>query len=121
MAPAIPGARGLFSALQDALQHTDGHRVRINQERIYHVAADFEALVQTLHDQPTRLSELIPTAPLDVGACNACQYGIGGMWFDALDPTTAPIVWRQAFPSKVSSALLPLTIERAPSRFPIWN
>ena len=105
MAPAIPDARGLFSVLQDALQHTDGHRVRINQ-RIYDVAADFEALLQTLHDQPTRLPELIPTAPSDVGACDACRHGMGGVWFDALDPTAAPIVWRQAFPSKVSSALI---------------
>lgn len=89
MSLAIPGTRGLFSVLQESLRHADNHRVRLNQ-RIYDIAADFRNLVDGLHLRPTRLPELVPTYPSDIGACDACQQGMGGVWFDNLDPTSPP-------------------------------
>jgi hypothetical protein len=41
-----------------------------------------------------------------VGACDACRLGMGGVWFDALDATTPPILWRQHFPPHISNALV---------------
>ena len=102
---ALPGTRGLFSVLQEALCHTDAHCVRITK-RIQDLALDFVKLVDSVYERPTRLQELVLTAPSDIGACDACQQGMGGVWFDTLDPTTAPIVCRERFPSHVAHALV---------------
>ena len=91
MAPALPGTRGLFSVLQAALSKADRHRVRLNQH-VYDTAADFRCLVDSVAARLTCLQELVPTAPSDVGACDACRAGMGGVWFDTLDPTAAPMV-----------------------------
>lgn len=77
MSPALPGTRGLFSVLQAALQHSERHRVKITG-RIQDLARDFLALVDSVHVRPTRLAELVPTSPSDIGACDACQVGMGG-------------------------------------------
>ncbi len=100
MSPALPGTRGLFSVLQEALRHTDAHCIHCTK-RIQDLALDFVKLVDSLYKRPTRLQELVPTAPTDINACDACQQGMGGVWFDTLDPTTASIVWRERFPSFV--------------------
>ncbi|KAI2505060.1 hypothetical protein MHU86_9416 [Fragilaria crotonensis] len=105
MAPALPGAKGLFSVLQAVLSKADRHRVKLNR-RVYDVAADLRALVDDLARRPTRLRELVPTSPSDVGACDACRRGMGGVWFDTLDPQSPPIVWRQAFPSHIADTLV---------------
>ncbi|KAI2489281.1 hypothetical protein MHU86_25315 [Fragilaria crotonensis] len=105
MAPALPGSKGLFSVLQAVLSKADRHRVKLNR-RVYDVATDLRALVDDLARRPTRLRELVPTSPSDVGACDACRRGMGGVWFDALDPQSPPIVWRMAFPSHVADALI---------------
>jgi hypothetical protein len=106
MSPALPGARGLFSALQAALSHGDGRRVRLNQH-IYDTAADFEYLLRTLATRSTRLPELVPTWPTHVGASDACQIGMGGVWLP-VDGHTAPIVWRERFEPRISRALVTL-------------
>ena len=105
MSPALPRTRGFFSVLQAALQYTERHRVRITT-RIHALAQDFVALVNSVHQQPTRLAELVPTSPSVVGACDVCQIGMGGVWFDALDPNAAPILWRQKFPAAVAESLI---------------
>jgi hypothetical protein len=106
MSPALPGARGLFSALQAALSHGDGRRVRLNQH-IYDTAADFEYLLRTLATRSTRLPELVPTWPTHVGASDACQIGMGGVWLP-VDGHTASIVWRERFEPRISRALVTL-------------
>ncbi|KAI2502317.1 hypothetical protein MHU86_12121 [Fragilaria crotonensis] len=105
MAPALPGARGLFSLLQDALRHADQRRIRITPH-LHALADDFRRLVDDLALRPTRLQELVPTYPSDIGASDACQQGMGGVWFDNLDPHAAPILWRHRFPPHVASALI---------------
>ena len=105
MSPALPGNRGLFSVLQEAVRHTDKRRVR-SAKRIHAVALDFLASVTSVHDRPTRLHKLVPTHPSDIGACDACQVGMGGIWFDNLDPRTPPFMWQQSFPVRVANALI---------------
>jgi hypothetical protein len=105
MSPALPGTRGLFSVLQAAFGSATRNRIRLGQH-IHDVAADFSDLVDSVAVRPTRLQELVPTAPSDVGACDACQTGMGGVWFDALNPLASPIVWRQRFPVRVARQLV---------------
>ena len=103
MAVALPGARGLFSALQDALRGGDRHRVRLNR-RVFDSLADFRAIADSLRDRPTRFRELVPVGePIARGACDACQRGMGGVWFL---PSGPPLVWRSAFPLSVQTALV---------------
>ncbi len=105
MALALPGSLGLFSAMQDALRYADRHRIRLNRH-IFAAIDDFRAIAATLDSRPTRLMELVPLAPSDLGACDACRQGMGGVWLDALDPTTPPILWRWPFPSFLQADLV---------------
>lgn len=105
MSPGLPGSRGLFSILQQALSRGDRHRVRLNTH-VFACIDDFTWLTSSLGQRPTRLRELVPVAPSDVGACDACRHGMGGVWFDAVAPTAPPIVWRQAFAPAVQRALI---------------
>ena len=106
MAPGLPGSRGLFSILQEALSKGDRRRVRLNRH-VFDTISDFRALADSLAIRPTRLGELVPVFPSDTGSCDACRMGMGGVWFDVLDPSAAPIVWRhQPFPPAVQADLV---------------
>ena len=59
IAAALPGARGLFSFLQDALRTGNRHRVRLSR-RVFDSLANFRAIADSLHGQPTSFLELIP-------------------------------------------------------------
>lgn len=104
MATALPGARGLFSTLQDALSRGDHTRVRLNQ-RVFDSLADFRAIADSLRDRPTQFREPFPIGPpIAHGACNASQRDmLGGVWFLPHQP---PIVWRTPFPLPIQSALV---------------
>ena len=66
MAITLPGARGLFSHMQDALRHVGGERVALPRG-IHQALADFLWLVETLIQRPIRLYELVPLqSTLDV-------------------------------------------------------
>ena len=105
MSPALPGTRGLFSTLQAAIGKGDQRRVRITRH-VRATATDFLALVDCLAARPTRLQELVPTAPMAIGACDACQIGMGGVW---LSDDAPPALWRQRFAPTVPSALVTST------------
>ena len=61
-----------------------------------------------LQQRPTRLQELVPLTPSFHGACDACQRGMGGVWF-ASDPADAPLLWRARFPRTVRDAMITFT------------
>ena len=106
MEPGLPGSRGfLFSILQNALNRGNSHRLRLNQH-VFDSIDDFKWMASSLGERPTRLRELVPVSPSDIGASDACCAGMGGIWFDTLAPNTAPIVWRQRFPTPVRAALI---------------
>jgi hypothetical protein len=77
---ALPGTRGLFSSLQAALCSSDGKRLCLTKS-FHDALADFEWIRKDLADRPTRMQELVPTAPTLVGAHNASGLGAGGVWF----------------------------------------
>ena len=102
MVLAIPGGRGLFSTLQAGIRHSDRHRVRIDS----HVRAqldDFEALAHDLHLRPTHLAEIVPDVPSGIGAVDAAQPGMGGVWFVDGAP---PLLWRAPFPISIQRRLV---------------
>jgi hypothetical protein len=105
MGPGLPGSRGLFSLLQHALSRGDQHRLRLNRH-VFACIDDFKWLTASLGQRPTRLRELIPVAPSDLGACDACRVGMGGVWFDALSPPQPPLVWRHPFVPGIPAALV---------------
>ncbi len=104
MSLALPGARGLFSALQHTLGHVDRTRVRITAG-VREAVTDFRAIADSLQARPTRLQELVPSAPTFHGACDACQQVMGGVWFPS-DPSVPPLLWRSPFPRDVRESMV---------------
>jgi hypothetical protein len=100
----VTGPMGLFSVLQDSLERAD-------RNRVWHMAAKFRTIADSLHTRRTRIQELIPGKPSFIGACNACGTGMGGVWFtSSTEGGPRPILWRQHYPAEVQSALV--TAER---------
>ena len=112
MEAALPGARGLFSLLQDSLRKADKNRVRLTP-RVWDTVADFRAIADSLGSRPTRLQELVPADFAHyLGASDACQRGMGGVWFDATGILPDPLLWRFEFPQQVQAALVTSTNPR---------
>jgi hypothetical protein len=131
MTLALPGSRGLFSLLQEALRHHSDGRIRLSQG-VHHAISDFHWLANELATRPTRLFEIVPQPePELLGAADASGLGMGGVWFP-LTPqlkeravkTTAreearkpplrpaettlpgPLLWRVPFSSEIRSKLV---------------
>ena len=129
MSLALPGARGLFSHLQHALRTQQGSRLRLSAA-FHRALDDFRWIHRHLAERPTRLYELVPTAPTLIGTHDASGLGAGGIWLPQpsavprpqpllrLDPASphaltvvrpaapVPVVWRVTFPDDVSSRLV---------------
>jgi hypothetical protein len=101
MVLAIPGGRGLFSALQHTLTMSDRNRIRITQD-VRDALDDFELLGRSIAARPTRLAEIVPEPPSSTGAHDASGTGAGGVWFTP----TQNLVWRQRFPAAIASQLV---------------
>lgn len=97
----LPGSRGQFSLLYDAITKHDGDRVRITPS----VRNQLQTFVDLLTDEalPPSFAELVPGVPIHIGACDAAQAGMGGVWFPEKGP---PLVWRHAFPPYVQRELV---------------
>jgi hypothetical protein len=109
MALAVPGARGLFCSLQEALRHkaNDGARVRLGRH-VHSMLVDFRWLVEGLASRPTSMLEVVPsTSPATRGACDASGKEIGGVHFvPGTNDTIKPYLWRSPFPLKVTRQLV---------------
>jgi hypothetical protein len=107
MVLAVPGLRGLFSLLQEALRHESKQRIRITTH-MHDFLDDVRWVVQDLHARPTRLRELVDTPPAAIGASDAAGPGMGGVLFvrDATTGTTHPLLWRAPFPLEVQQAIV---------------
>ena len=109
MVIALPGAKGLFSILQEAFRHEDTHRHRLRLSSALHgFLADFRALALDIANRPTRIAELVPdSVPATIGACDAAGTGMGGVHFiPSADGTFTPILWRERFPAAISARLV---------------
>ncbi len=133
MTIAIPGARGMFSLLQEAFRHNVDGRLRLNQG-VHDTITDFRWLSDDIQRRPTRLHEIIPQSePELLGAGDACGLGMGGVWFpmtdrlqprkdihtcDGAPPSTMdgaplqlgtalpPLVWQAKFPQEITERLV---------------
>ena len=102
MGPAIPGASGLFGALQLGLKHADHHCVRITPYLRDHLT-DFETLAQSISIRPTRFAEIVPDYPTVIGSVDASKAGMGGVIFA---PGKAPTLWRAMFPLDIQDRIV---------------
>jgi hypothetical protein len=127
MSLALPGSRGLFSALQAALRTSNGRRLRLDKG-FHDSIKDFQWIHADLSNRPTRLQELVPSTPTLLGAHDASGYGAGGVWFPgptailrkarvrSLDnngairrhrlQTPCPILWRYKIPTRIQNRLV---------------
>jgi hypothetical protein len=106
MTLAVPGLRGFFSLLQEALRHVHQKRIRLTSSA-HDFLDDIRWLVQSLHTRPTRFREVVPTDVRVLGACDACQQGMGGVMFlPAADEVAEPVLWRAPFPLELQRQLV---------------
>lgn len=71
------------------------------------MASDIRALADSLHHRPTRLAELVLSAPSYIGASDASGIGMGGVWFSVDDPDFPLTLWRQQrFEPSIPAALV---------------
>jgi hypothetical protein len=80
MVPAIPGGEGLFSVLQLALQHGKPNTPITFTSAVQYCLQEWQSLADSLPTYPTYLSDLVPTPPHYIGACDASGIGMGGVW-----------------------------------------
>ena len=116
MALAIPGDRGLFSQMQEAIFHVKGKRGTLSTG-IHEALKDFKWLAEDVAKRPTQMYELVPLRPTVDGYHNASGYMCRGVVLPgptdiprelppqpsaartSPNPTGAhPIVWRMTFP-----------------------
>ena len=93
MGAAIPGAAGLFGAMQLGLTHSKKNRIWITPYLQDHLM-DFEMLTHSMTQQPTRLAKIVPDYPSVIGAVDATQVGMGGMLFAK---GKDPVMWCTTF------------------------
>jgi hypothetical protein len=112
MALALPGARNVFSAMQNALSTQSQGRVAL-RKGVHDALNDFCWMHQNITTRPTSIAELVPLPPVATGHHDASGSGAGGIWFPAPTITprvgitpTAPIVWRHIWPENIRSRLI---------------
>ena len=113
---ALPGVRGLFSHMQEAIRHVEVERVVLTRG-VHQDLSDFRWLAEDLSRHPTRLYGLVLLQPTVDGYHEASRYICGGLVLPVpnaipsnpqLQPSSAatsmepsgahPIVWRVHFP-----------------------
>ena len=102
MVLAVPGLRGLFSLLQEALRHETRKRIRLTPH-MHDFLDDIRWLVRDLQSRPTRLREIVDTPIAAIGATDAAAPGMGGVIFVEEQSTGKlnPLLWRAPFPQDV--------------------
>ena len=78
MAITLPGARGLFSQMQESLCHVKGKRVTLSKG-VHEALADFCWLAEGVSNRPTHIYELVPLRPTVDGYQDASGYMCGGV------------------------------------------
>ena len=90
MSLALPGARGLFSLLQEAFRHHTQGRLPLSPA-LHDVLDDMREFYTMLRARPTRLYELVPLTPTLWGTHDAAGHGAGGVWFPSTYATPRAI------------------------------
>ena len=86
MALALPGARNIFSTMQNALSSKKGGRVALHKG-VHDALDDFRWMHQHISTRPTCIAELVPLPPVAEGYHDASGIGAGGIWFPSSNIT----------------------------------
>ena len=112
MALALPGARNIFSTMQNALSSKKGGRVALHKG-VHDALDDFRWMQQHVATRPTRIAELVPLPPVAEGHHDASGTGAGGIWFPSSNITprvgyvnTQPLAWRYKWPKHITDRLV---------------
>lgn len=113
MSIALPGAKNLFSSMQNALSlSANGHRVALNKG-VHDALNDFRWMYADISNRPTRIAELVPLDPSLDGHHDASGKGTGGAWFPGEHVVPrgsvaagAPVVWRHQWPKYIMDRLI---------------
>jgi hypothetical protein len=109
MSLGIPGARGLFSTLQQALRVPEARHIRLTAS-VHDFLDNFRHLTQTLLQRPTRISEVMPQQPGAIGACDAAASGMGGVHLVPTHDGIIPLLWRAKFDASATARLVTFRI-----------
>lgn len=110
---AVPGTRGLFSHLQEALHRPANGCIKA-LHHAHDTLDDFRWLVQDLGAHPAHLQELALTEPSAQGTTDASEMGSGGVVFPPTNSHTEhrqavevgnPVVWRAPVPTDLQRNL----------------
>ena len=113
MSLAMPGSRGLFSALQTTFE--TGKRCLQLTRLVHNFLDDLRWLAEHSHECPARIHELFPMDPLIVGATDASGKGMGRIFFiptpasAAAAPCWEACVWQDVFPDDIQECLVTWT------------
>jgi hypothetical protein len=115
MSLALPGARNMFSQMQQALSNRCKTRVSLTKG-VHQALDDFRWMHQDISSRPTRIAELVPLLASALGYHDASGTGAGGVWFphQSLNPRTHPsatpshdpIIWRLQWPPDIVANLV---------------
>jgi hypothetical protein len=115
MSLALPGARNMFSQMQQALSNRCKTRVSLTKG-VHQALDDFRWMHQDISSRPTRIAELVPLLASVLGYHDASGTGAGGVWFphQSLNPRTHPsatpshdpIIWRLQWPPDIVANLV---------------
>ena len=112
MALALPGARNLFSTLQNALKTSSKTRIAL-KKGVHDTIQDFRWLHADICNRPTRIAELIPLDPSAMGYHDAAGIGAGGVWHQTPElaprtnnPHNKPLLWRYQWPQDIIDSLV---------------
>ena len=115
MSLALPGARNMFSQMQQALSNRCKTRVSLTNG-VHQALDDFRWMHQDISSRPTRIAELVPLLASALGYHDASGTGAGGVWFphQSLNPRTHPsatpshdpIIWRLQWPPDIVGNLV---------------
>ena len=112
MALALPGARNVFSTMQNALALKKGGRVALHKG-VHDALDDFRWMHQQISTRPTHIAELVPLPPVAEGHHDASGTGAGGIWFPSSNITpragyvnTQPLAWQFQWPQHIVDRLV---------------
>ena len=115
MSLALPGARNMFSQMQQALSSCPKTRVALTRG-VHQALDDFRWMHQDIANRPTRIAELVPLLASALGYHDASGQGAGGVWFPheslvpraqpSATPSPDPIVWRLKWPQNIIDSLV---------------
>ena len=112
MSLALPGARNIFSTMQNALVLSSKNRISLHKG-VHQALEDFRWMHTNIASRPTRIAELVPLLPSAIGFHDASGLGAGGVVYPTPDLSPReginqgqPIVYQVQWPPEVTSKLI---------------